>query len=107
MDDGFDAFWQLYPRKVARKSAHRAWVRLHPDAALYQQLVMALSAQRQSPQWRDSLYIPYLATWLNGERWLDVLPLPTTGVAYGWTCPHTPRCPHRAACEVVAMRRSA
>ena len=73
-DDGFHDFWALYPRKVARKAAFKAWQKLRPDPALRETLLAALRAQMQSEQWQSPQYIPHASTWLNGERWTDQLP---------------------------------
>lgn len=76
---GFDRFWQAYPRKTAKPHAAKAFARLRPDEALLERMLQALQAQRSSPQWqRDGgQFIPHPATWLNGRRWEDQLPLAT------------------------------
>src|SRR5574343_1583323 len=68
----FDDFWLLFPRKVAKLAARKAWARIDP--ALYPVIVTACAAWR--PVWadKDPEYIPHPATWLNGERWEDELP---------------------------------
>ncbi len=68
----FDDFWLLYPRRVAKKDARRAWARI--PAAQHMAILEALVAWR--PVWRDKdpQYLPHAATWLNGERWEDELP---------------------------------
>ena len=71
--DGFDAFWQAYPRKVSKQAARKAWERLSPDEALLSAILAAVERDKQSDQWqRDGgQFIPYPATWLNGRRWED------------------------------------
>ena len=76
IDDSFFAFYALYPRHVARKAAERAWAKLKPDAALMEQIMAGLRAQLPMFAGRDWEHIPYPATWLNGERWLDEVPKP-------------------------------
>lgn len=74
-DEGptFDVFWLLYPRKVARKDAIRAWERI--AAAERAMAIVALAAWRNIWLRRGELeYVPHPATWLNGERWTDELP---------------------------------
>lgn len=66
---GFMDFWHAYPRRVGKKDAERAWKRLAPDADLAGVILLAVAAQRAT--WRDPQFIPYPATWLNGERWTD------------------------------------
>jgi hypothetical protein len=67
-DDGFDAFWQAYPRKTAKGSARGAFRKALTKSTL-PSILAAL--ERQKPQWSDPKFIPHPATWLNAERWLD------------------------------------
>lgn len=67
----FELFWSQYPRKTAKKDARRAWEKLKPE-----QRVAAMEALPNHVEvWadRDLIYVPYPATWLNGERWEDEL----------------------------------
>jgi hypothetical protein len=74
--DPFDAFWRVYPRKVAKGDARKAWARLTPDAALVATILAAVEAQTTWPQWQrdDGDFIPYPATWLNRGQWTDEAP---------------------------------
>ena len=76
--DGFDRFWELYPRKEGKKAARKAWDKIRPGIELQTQIRNALRQQKTSDQWtRDGgQYIPHPATWLNGERWKDETVLP-------------------------------
>ena len=69
----FAQFWAAYPRKVAKKDAEKAWIRV-PTAA-HEKILRAVEAFKKSDQWiRDGgRFIPHAATWLNGERWEDEL----------------------------------
>ncbi len=70
----FDAFWSQYPRRVAKGDARKAWEKaLKREPELLPKCLTALEWQRRQEQWtRDNgQYIPYPATWLNGERWAD------------------------------------
>lgn len=66
-------FWRIYPRKVARMDAEKAWAKIqlgdHPK------ILAALERHKQSDQWtRDNgRFIVYPATYLNGRRWEDEL----------------------------------
>ncbi len=66
----FTEFWNLYPRKVAKKEAEKAWNKLDQDRR--QKAIEALPAHCK--RWDDPQYIPHAATWLNGERFEDELP---------------------------------
>lgn len=71
--DAFERFWSVYPRKVGKQSAKRAFERVKVPL---ETLVTAVERQKCSDQWtRDNgQYIPHPTTWLNQGRWDDVLP---------------------------------
>ena len=71
--DRFAAFWQMYPKKVAKGYAEKAWKRLKPTEEIFIKIMDALERQRRSDQWcRDGgRYVPNPATWLNGKYWED------------------------------------
>ncbi len=82
--DGFEAWWAAYPRKVGKGFARRAYAKAVKGGASPATLLDAVQRQR----WPESRYIPYPATWLNGECWADdpdaacpvkVPPHPTAG----------------------------
>lgn len=67
----FDDFWKNYPRRVARKDAMKAWLKIDPKE--HPHVMRGLMAARRCEQWTKDggQFIPYPATWLNGERWYD------------------------------------
>lgn len=65
----FSEFWSIWPKKVARFDAQKAWSKL--TTAEQRAAVEALPSH--IAQWDDSRYIPYPATWLNGRRFEDEL----------------------------------
>jgi biotin operon repressor len=74
--EGFEKFWNAYPRKTAKAAARKAWQKIKLSPELLETILKAIENQRQSDQWiKDSgKFIPYPATWLNGQRWTDELP---------------------------------
>ena len=72
-DGGFAEFWKVYPRKVGKLAAERAWKRHRPPLS---EVLAALEAWRNSPEWlKDGgRYIPHPATWVNRGGWEDELP---------------------------------
>lgn len=76
----FESFWAEYPRHTNKKAAMQAFLKLNPGEELMQTILAALSKQKQSAQWTkdDGQFIPHPATWLNGKRWEDELPLANT-----------------------------
>lgn len=68
----FEEFWALYPRKVAKGAARKAWGRAILKAS---PLAMIEAIKAQEPFWaaREIQFVPHAATWLNQERWADEL----------------------------------
>lgn len=91
--EAFEVFWKLYPNKKSKKDARKAWEKLKPSAELRQTLMIALGSHRLSRDWTkdDGQYVPMASTWINGERWTDVLkPGSSTGQAFNNLPDHTP-----------------
>lgn len=69
----FEAFWSLYPRKVGKGAAEKAYAKAvkltTPD--VLSEAAQALAAERNG---KDPQYTPHPATWLNQRRWEDVKP---------------------------------
>lgn len=108
---GFDAFWTAYPRKVAKPTAIRAWMRQRPP------LDAVLDAVTRTTWSDDPHFIPHPSTWLNARRWEDSpsvpagppsgLPLAATPEHWSDECRrlgHQPPCPHREAHWIVLQR---
>lgn len=70
---GFADFWSLYPKRVDKLEAEKAWRKLAPSPALVETILQAVENQRDWPGWRrdGGQFIPYAATWINGHRWQD------------------------------------
>jgi len=70
---GFDEFWEAYPRKIGKGAAKKAWCRIKPTTELHKIILDAITQQTNSSQWqRDGgQYIPNPSTWLNQTRWED------------------------------------
>ena len=79
----WDRFWAIYPRKVDKAKALRAWNKLKADRKLMQIMSAALKTQRASEEWRrdNGRAIPYPSTWLNNRRWEDEVPAQPRGAA--------------------------
>ena len=69
----FEQFWKVYPRKVAKGDARKAWLTTTSIRPPIADLLKAVYAARASKQWLkdDGEYIPHPATWLRQERWED------------------------------------
>ena len=75
-DEGFDFFWNAYPKKTAKQDALKAWKKLKPDHELLGKILSGLSKWIASDDWKrdGGRFIPYPSTWLNGRRWEDEVP---------------------------------
>ncbi len=70
--EGFAKFWAQYPRKTAKDKAQSAWNRLKPDVGLQDTILHDLAQRKQvDHQWREKAFVPFPATYLNGQRWQD------------------------------------
>lgn len=72
-DERFEKFWSAYPKRVGKKAAQKAFIKIKPNEELLEKMLKAIEAQNKSEQWQkeNGQYIPNASTWLNGERWND------------------------------------
>lgn len=72
--DPFEAWWEVYPRKVAKAGAQKAfWTALSKFKCDTPLTAMIEATRRFAEEVSDRPVgkIPHAATWLNGERWND------------------------------------
>ena len=69
----FEDFWVVWPRKDAKKSASAAWARAIKRADP-SRILDAAREYACHPARPEKQFVPYAATWLNGDRWDDPLP---------------------------------
>lgn len=74
-EDGFETFWEEYPRKVGKLDARKVWLKLRPSQTLAADILAAVASQKQSKGWKkdNGQFIPHPATWLNQGRWMDAV----------------------------------
>jgi hypothetical protein len=79
----FETFWSVYPRKVGKDAARKAFAKRKPDAVLLEKMLATLQWQCRSRDWLrdDGQFIPHPASWLNAARWEDEPPPPASGQA--------------------------
>ena len=85
-DPDFTEFWSVYPRKVAKGEARKAW-RAAVRGRKVEPKVIIVTAERFRDATRAAVtpakFIPHPATWLNGERYGDDdSPGPSGRIAY-------------------------
>jgi len=75
LEEKFERFWKEYPKKIAKPMALKAFIKINPDEELLREMLSKLSAYKETDQWQKDKgrFIPHPATWLNQERWQDVL----------------------------------
>ena len=66
----FEHFWSICPRKTAKGSARKAWLKAIKTASP-ETIIDGIKAYAKSAQGTEPQYIAHPATWLNGERWSD------------------------------------
>lgn len=65
----FDQFWESYPNKVDKARARKAFGKL--SQAKGKLAIAGAASFANDPNLPEKRFIPYPATWLNGERWED------------------------------------
>ena len=103
----FDLFWLMYPRKVAKLAASKAWAKL--TAAECEKALAVLPDHIASWSDRSMEHVPHAASWLNGHRFDDELtPARAVGPlrlvaklepAYDWSWIDDCREKHGGACH--------
>lgn len=70
-DEGFEEFWEAYPRKEGRKIAHTRWKNLTKSdrAAALEALPTHVRSWRN--EGRQQKYIKQPGAWINGRHWED------------------------------------
>ena len=71
----WEDFWELYPRKVGKKMARTAWLKLTDKQKVAAMTALPIHLQYWKQKETDSEFIPFPATWLNQERFEDEIDL--------------------------------
>lgn len=72
MDDGtFQEFWDVYPRRVGKEAARKAWRKIKDKPATLEKIRTALLWQVKQDSWQDEKFIPHPSTYLSHGRWDD------------------------------------
>ena len=66
--DSFEAFYSLYPKKVAKQEAEKAWKKLNPNQFICEQIQQHLDHAYKNT---EKKFIPNPSTYLNQGRWAD------------------------------------
>jgi Helix-turn-helix domain len=69
-DVGFEQFWTHWPRKVAKRAAAKAWAQAIRRATPAD-IIEGVRRYVADPNLPEPSFIPYPASWLSADRWLD------------------------------------
>lgn len=72
VQDMFDVFWKLYPRKVGKAAALKKFETKVKDADTFDAVIAGLGLHiKHVFNLTEPQYIPHAVTWLNQDRWQD------------------------------------
>jgi hypothetical protein len=81
-DQRFAQFWESYPAARRQRGYMVETLFLHAIAAVsFEALLLALEQHKRSDQWQAARLIPNMRTWLEEERYYQVLPGPARGLS--------------------------
>ena len=71
--DHFESFWSVYPRKVGKAQARKAWDKLKLNDDTVKMIAENIALRIKYGEWSDAnkTFIPHAATYLNNARWED------------------------------------
>lgn len=72
MPSRFDEFWAVYPLKENKKKAREIWIRKKLDRKADILIADVIKRKACHKKWLEG-FIPLPTTYLNGERWEDVI----------------------------------
>ncbi len=70
-DHWFNEFWEMYPRKVAKSTAHKEAKAKATTPEKQSQILEGLKVQLPDFLSREPRFVPHPSTWLRQQRWLD------------------------------------
>lgn len=77
IDDLFAQWWSVYPRKVAKSEAMKAWKSLAKAGIPLEEVVAATQYLVETADYKpfhgEMQYVPYPATWLRGRRYEEAM----------------------------------
>ena len=74
-DEEFEKFWKLYPRRVGKGQAAKAYASARKKTSAASIAGAIIEQVPKLTAVSDPKFIPMPSTWLNGERWLDETPV--------------------------------
>lgn len=82
--EGFDSFWQVYPKKVGKPAAEKAFKAAKLNGHL-PEVLADIELKKESEAWTKNggQFIPNPATYLNQRRWEDGLEIESSSIFAG------------------------
>ena len=77
LDEGFDEFWAVYPKKVAKPDALKNWRKAIKDGATASQIIEGARRYAASETVRNG-YVKHPQGWLSSHRWEDEPAMPVS-----------------------------
>lgn len=76
----FDDFWAVWPRKVGKVDARKAWDKAIKRGVDPHEIVAGAKLLAEDPNLPERRFIKHPSGWINGERWTDedAFPAPDT-----------------------------
>ena len=75
MNEQFQQFWALYPRKTGKLAAWAEWQRMDKKFGIsngnFEMVIESLKKQNEIFSDKDKQFIPHPRTWLHQGRWMD------------------------------------
>lgn len=70
-NDEFENFWKLYPKKIDKSDAHKAYIKAIKTGASHDHLASRAESfsKYNERAATEQKYIPAAATWINKKRW--------------------------------------
>ena len=73
INENFNIFWSVYPKKKSKGIAEKTWVKLKKSKELPEIdiIINAVKIQKESFDWKKEAgqFIPHPSTWLNAKGW--------------------------------------
>jgi hypothetical protein len=84
--DGFETFYRAYPRRAARKDAERAFNKAKLGSNGLAVVLSDIQRRLNSGEWltTKTQFIPLPASYLNGRRWEDEVPVGSQAASKPW-----------------------
>lgn len=71
--EGFDKFWEEYPKKENKQITEVVWMNLNPNSSLQEKIIKDVKHKKNTDDWKreGGKYIPQPKNYIQGRRWED------------------------------------